>query len=157
MDNRSLNAYLKTIYVLEETKTAASTANIAKALDITPASVSEMLQKLAKENYVSYSPYHGVQLTVKGKEIATKAVRKHRLLEAFLKNTLKLKDNNEVRRQAGELVHSLSDKADQQLCIFLSRPKEDPVDRGEIPHCTKRITCEECLKENHGKVGKPSF
>ena len=156
MDEKSLNSYLKTIYVLYEAKIPTSTVSIAKALNVKPGSVTEMLQKLAKEGYVSYSPYHGAELNEKGKNIAKKIIRKHRLLEAFLKNILKL-DDDEVRKQASELLHSLSDHADQQLCIFLSRPTEDPVDHGDIPHCTKKISCNQCLKENHGKIGKPDF
>ena len=156
MNERSLNSYLKAIYVLEESRQEASTINIARALNIASASVTEMIKKLAAVNYVTYSPYHGVTLTGKGKYLARKCIRKHRLLETFLKNILKLK-NKETYTQAAALEHSLSDTADQQLCIFLSRPKEDPLDHRYIPHCIKKISCGQCLKENHGKVGKPEI
>lgn len=156
MDEKTKSVYLKTIYLIEEKGGKATTLNIANQLKIKSASVTEMLQKLAKENYVSYSPYHGVVLTKKGARTAKKIIRKHRLLETFLKNTLQL-SNKEVCEQAGHLGHSFSDNADQHLCIFLNRPKEGAVDHGNIPHCTKKISCGQCLKENYGKVARPNI
>lgn len=140
----SVNQYIKTIYLLVQENKEASTLNIAKKLGIKSASVTEMLKKLASDGSVNYSPYHGVTLTKRGEEIAKKLIRKHLLLEAFLKNILKLSDE-EVCKQASALEDSLTDHADQQLCIFLKRPTEGPIEKEAIPHCTKKISCEECL------------
>jgi DtxR family Mn-dependent transcriptional regulator len=148
MDRKTAGAYLKAIYVLEEDGKEASTVMLANSMGVRPASVTEIAQKLASEKLVDYSPYHGVRLTKKGKEAAEKIVRKHRLIETFLKNTLSVK--NDISGQASGMEHSLSDHADEQLCIFLGRPMHS-VDNKEIPHCTKKITCETCLRENHQK------
>ncbi len=148
MEEKSFNSYLLAIYLLEESGAEPSTIVIARSLKIQPGSVTEMLKKLAAQGYVNYLPYQGASLTGKGNEAAKKIIRKHRLLETFLKNTLKIEDK-ECCRQAAALQHSLSDTADQQLCIFLHRPLEGPVDHGSIPHCTKKISCGQCLKSNN--------
>ncbi len=155
MDDKSTSAYLKAIYALEENGKGATTVSIATALNIRPASVTEMLKKLAAAKCIVYSPYHGAKLTDKGRVTAKKTIRKHRLLETFLKKILKLSDG-EICKQASAMEYALSDHADQQLCVFLHRPKEGP-DHGDIPHCTKKISCGKCLKTNYNKVAKPNI
>ena len=150
---KSTNQYLKIIYLIQRDKEEATTLAIAAKLAIKPASVTEMLKKLAEEKYVTYTPYQGAKLTEKGNRVAKKIMRKHLLLEAFLKNILKLSDK-EVCKQAQAMEDSLSDHADQQLCIFLNRPTQGPIDKGSIPHCTKKISCEDCLSGNGEKIRK---
>lgn len=144
MEESNANSYLKAIHLLGESGEGATTLNIARQLGIRPASVTEMLKKLAKANYVSYSPYHGVRLTKKGKNTARKIIRKHLLLEILLKKILKLSDA-EVCRQATAMESALSDHADQQLCVFLGRPTRGAVDDGDIFRCTKKISCKKCM------------
>jgi DtxR family Mn-dependent transcriptional regulator len=142
------------MYAIEKTGERATTAAIAQKLEVQPASVTEMLKKLAQNGFIVYSPYHGAQLTKKGTRTAKKIMRKHLLLETFLKNILKLNDQD-VCAQASALEDSLTDRADQQLCIFLNRPREGPIERARIPHCTKKITCEACLACNETNIRSP--
>ncbi len=105
-----------------------------------------MLKKLADKEYVEYSPYHGACLTAKGAQIAEKITRKHRLLERFLNDVLKLK-KDEVHVQACEMEHTLSDEAEESLCRFLNHPDNCPDDNQTIPACDLPFTtCEDCLE-----------
>ncbi len=151
---KSANAYLRAIHAIEEEGAVPTTVMIAQKLNVRPASVTEMLKKLADGGLITYSPYHGAKLTKKGNESAKKMVRKHLLLETFLKNILKLNDE-EVCKQASALEDSLTDHADQQLCVFLNRPMKGAIEPAPIPHCTKKITCESCLACNGGKGQVP--
>lgn len=144
MDNKSGYAYLRAVYLLQEEGKDLSTTNIAKVLEVKPASVSEMLKKLAKEKYVMYRPYKNIELTETGKKEAKKAVRRHRILEDFLVRILKV-GKNEVCKQAEAMESTLSDKAEIELCRFLDRPMEDPLEHKPIPHCQMKISCERCL------------
>ncbi|MBP9790901.1 MAG: metal-dependent transcriptional regulator, partial [Bacteroidia bacterium] len=77
--------YLKAIFQLQEDeKGKISTNSIAERLSTTPATVSDMLQKLAAKKMVNYLKYYGVSLTAGGKKKAINVVRKHRLWELFL-------------------------------------------------------------------------
>jgi DtxR family Mn-dependent transcriptional regulator len=149
--------YLKTVYVLSRNNGAVSTTDIAQSLKVAPASVTEMLQKLAKKGYVKYSPYQGTVLTSKGLQIAEKITRKHRLLERFLHDLLKL-DYTKVHDQACEMEHSLSDDAEESLCRLLKHPDRCPDDGKTIPACDLPFTsCEECImlhKKGLEEVGK---
>ena len=146
MPHKSSEDYLKTIYDLSQNGKEVSTTKISQALRIAPASVTEMLKKLAKKGYITYSPYHGTTLTNEGRQIAEKITRKHRLLERFLHDILKI-DKDKVHSQACEMEHSLSDEAEESLCRFLKHPDRCPDDGKMIPPCDLQIeSCAECLQ-----------
>lgn len=145
MGRKSVEDYLKTVYILSRNGSSANTSEISRTMKIAPASVTEMLKKLAEKGYVKYSPYHGTTLTDDGRRIAEKVSRKHRLLERFLHDVLKI-DNVKVHSQACEMEHSLSDDAEESLCRFLRHPDQCPDDGKAIPPCDLQIrSCEECI------------
>ena len=86
--SENVEEYLETIYKKSLSEGIAKTTEISKDLGIAPGSVTQMLKKLEEEGYVNYYQYKGVKLTDKGFKIARSIVRKHRLLETFLYNTL---------------------------------------------------------------------
>lgn len=146
MEQKSTQDYLKAIYGISKNKDIVSTTEISHRLDITPASVTEMLKKLAEEGYVKYSPYHGSALTEKGLKEAKKVTRKHRLLETFLSDVLHI-GKDKVHVQACKMEHSLSDEAEESLCRFLKHPDTCSDDGKTIPACDLPFsTCEECIK-----------
>ncbi|OGS43876.1 MAG: hypothetical protein A3K76_07305 [Euryarchaeota archaeon RBG_13_57_23] len=134
--------YLKIIYNLTEEGGAAKTTEIAAALGVAPASVTEMLHKLAEQRYISHTPYKGVILRPKGKRIACKIARRHRLLERFLADIVGTKGKS-IHEQACKMEHAITDEAEKNLCRLLNRPKTCPGGRN-IPKCQRPITCEKC-------------
>jgi DtxR family Mn-dependent transcriptional regulator len=157
MSRKSVEDYLKTVYILSRNGSGASTTEISRTMKIAPASVTEMLKKLAENGYVNHSPYHGTTLTPLGVEEAQKVARKHRLLEKFLSDVLHIK-NAEIHKQACEMEHALSDEAEESLCRFLKHPDTCPDDGKIIPACNLPFSsCEECIQlHNKGleEVGK---
>jgi DtxR family Mn-dependent transcriptional regulator len=157
MSQKSVQDYLKAVYDQSRNGTAVSTTDISKALKVAPASVTEMLKKLAENGYVNYSPYHGSTLTQKGVQEAQKVARKHRLLERFLSDVLHIR-GEQVHTQACEMEHALSDEAEESLCRFLKHPDKCPDDGKIIPACNLPFaSCEECIQlHNKGleEVGK---
>ena len=84
--------YLKAIYHLSQHgEESVSTNALAEEMKTTPASVSDMVRKLSKKKAVNYQKYRGVNVSDKGKDIALKVIRKHRLWEVFLVEKLKFK------------------------------------------------------------------
>lgn len=143
--SENIEEYLETIYKKSQTD-MAKTTEISKDLGIAPGSVTQMLKKLEEEGYVNYYQYKGVKLTDKGYKIARSIVRKHRLLETFLYNTLGI-DIEDLHEQACAMEHSLSDEAERKLCQLLEYPDECPDDHNIIPICDLNIqTCYECSK-----------
>ncbi len=153
----STEEYLEALYTLTQDGKAAATSDLSKRLNIAPASVTEMLKKLADSGYLNYLPYQGVTLTPAGFEIAEKMARRHRLLERFLHDTLKI-GNDRVHHEACVMEHGLSDETERALCQNLKAPDKCPDDEKVIPACNLSFkSCEECQQwgpDNLDKVGK---
>ena len=118
--------YLKAIYLLE-TKNGkpASASKIAERLAVAPASVTEMVQRLARDGLVKHVRYGGVSLTGRGRRAALRVVRRHRLLETFLVSELGM-DWAQVHDEAETLEHSISDRLLAAIAAKLGNPVRDP-------------------------------
>jgi DtxR family transcriptional regulator, Mn-dependent transcriptional regulator len=125
MVTKAQEDYLETIAHLETEGKTATTQEIARHLGISPASVSENLRKLAKDNLVKYSPYKGALLTPQGQKIALDVVRRHRLVERFLVDKLGIKWED-VHEEAHKMEHSISKKVGDKLFKILGEPKTCP-------------------------------
>ncbi len=117
--------YLKTIYLLREREGAATTTGIAAVLEVTPASVTGMIKKLAELKLVRHTPYQGVELTKSGEKIALEMVRHHRLLELFLFEALGY-SWDEVHAEADALEHVISEEFEERMAARLGDPVVDP-------------------------------
>jgi len=151
--SRELEEYLESLYILTDAnRTPAKTTDLAKRLGVAPPSVTEMLQKLDRENLARYSRYEGTILTERGIEIGRRMVRRHRLMERFLYDILKIRKER-IHEEACQLEHDISGDAEEALCRVLKHPEECPDDREFIPPCYKDITnCVECQeKETKGQ------
>ena len=84
MPTPSMEDYLERIYKLIDEKGYARVSDIAEGLEVHPSSVTKMIQKLDKDNYLIYEKYRGLILTNKGKKMGKRLVDRHHLLEDFL-------------------------------------------------------------------------
>ncbi|MBN3522348.1 transcriptional regulator MntR [Paenibacillus apiarius] len=84
MPTPSMEDYLERIYKLIDEKGYARVSDIAEGLEVHPSSVTKMIQKLDKDQYLIYEKYRGLVLTSKGKKIGKRLVDRHQLLEHFL-------------------------------------------------------------------------
>jgi len=118
--------YAKAIYALQTRRAGAVTNGaLAERLDVTPGSVSSMVKKLNELGIVEHDPYHGVQLTERGERMALRVIRKHRLLELFLVESLGMSWDR-VHRDAEVLEHHLSDELAAIIAERLGQPTHDP-------------------------------
>lgn len=118
--------YLKAIYHLSRAGNEdISTNAIADHLKTKPASVSDMVQKLARKGVLKYRKYKGVRITPSGKKIALTIIRKHRLWELFLVEKLNF-HWDEVHDVAEQLEHIKSPLLVNRLEEFLGFPQYDP-------------------------------
>ena len=127
----STQDYLKTIYELTENGGSASTNALAQKLKISAPSVTGMIQKLATEKppLVEYQKHQGVTLTKDGKRAALEVIRHHRLLEAWLVQTLGY-SWDEVHEEAERLEHVISEDFERRIAAAMGHPIRDP--HGEL-------------------------
>ncbi len=117
--------YLKAIYILGLTHSPVSTTALADHLGYSPATVTEMFQKLAKRGWVIYELYQGVTLTDSGRLTAMNVLRRHRLLETFLVSVLGV-SWDKVHTEAENLEHAISDDLLDRIDEYLEFPGFDP-------------------------------
>jgi DtxR family Mn-dependent transcriptional regulator len=123
----SIQDYLKNIYELTEGGENASTNALARKLNISAPSVTGMIQKLAssKPALVEYHKHQGVTLTREGRKAALEVIRHHRLLEAWLVQTLGY-SWDEVHEEAERLEHVISEDFERRIAAAMGHPIRDP-------------------------------
>lgn len=118
--------YLKAILILSGSPDRTISTNaIASKLNMSAASVTDMLKRLSDKELIAYKRYKGASLTPEGQRIATTQIRKNRLWEVFLVQTLGM-SWDEVHEVAEQLEHISSDRVTDLLDTFLGKPKFDP-------------------------------
>lgn len=129
---KAVDDLLKTVYELQEQITPESvpTTSLARQLNISAASVTDMIKRLAEptdngEALLTHKPYHGVRLTARGERIALEVIRHHRLIELYLVEKLGY-SWDEVHAEAERLEHVISEKLEARMAAALNNPTLDP-------------------------------
>jgi DtxR family Mn-dependent transcriptional regulator len=119
--------YLKAVYTLcrESPAGEAAMSRIAALVGVTTGTATTMVKKLAAAKFARYERFGGVTLTLKGTKAAVDILRRHRLIETFLVETLKL-DWSLVHDEAERLEHAVSPAVLEALDAHLGRPSADP-------------------------------
>jgi DtxR family Mn-dependent transcriptional regulator len=117
--------YLKTIYRLQERDGIAYTSALAEAMQVSAASATGMIKKLAARKLVRYSPYQGVVLSKGGLMVALETIRHHRLLELYLTASLGYGWDT-AHDEAERLEHVISEDLEERIFEALGRPNRDP-------------------------------
>lgn len=117
--------YLEAIYRLEKKGGSAKTMDLANKLKVVPGSITNTIESLEKRGLIKHKPYMGVNLTKKGRIIATNVLRRHRLAERLLTDLLHL-DWSEVHNAACKLEHALSPEILEPLENALEHPTTCP-------------------------------
>lgn len=123
--SRSVEDYLKAVYSLSEQGEAAGTSELARALDVQPASVTGMIKRLAEGGLLEHEPYRGVRLTEKGEREALRVLRRHRIIETYLVERLAY-TWDDVHAEAERLEHTASDTLIDRMAEALGNPTRDP-------------------------------
>ena len=156
MPKEDTEEYLEAILDLGGQHGQVKTTDLSKKLKLSPASVTEKVQRLAQAKLVLYKPYGGVKLTHKGRQQALRLKRKHRLLEVFLSKVLHLRPSN-IHEEACKMEHVLSDEAEMAMCRLLGGPVSCPHG-SVIPPCeTEKGSCAQCLEDKSVKNARSSI
>ena len=131
--------YIKQIYLeaQKDSRERVPMKRLADGVGVSPGTATSMVKSLARSGLIDYEPRGGSRLTLEGEQLALNVLRRHRLVEAFLVDVLKL-DWSEVHGEAELLEHAISDKVLEKIDELMGRPRVDPhgdpipTNRGEI-------------------------
>ena len=133
--------YLETMYEFYEHDASlrVRTGDLAERLGVSPASATEMIQRLSGKGYIDYQRYKGAKLTQKGLEHGRMMKRRHRLAEVLL---ARIPFDGNMHETACRLEHAIDDDLEVALTVLLGNPMLDPSGR-EIPrsgdHLEQRV------------------
>jgi DtxR family transcriptional regulator, Mn-dependent transcriptional regulator len=158
--SQSQEDYVKALYQLRREDRAVTTSELAERIQVSAASATEMLGKLASFGLVDHDRYHGAALTATGEAVALEMIRHHRLLEIFLTRALGYRWD-EVHEEAERLEHHISERLEERIFVSLGRPDVDPhgdpipTREGEMPSEQHR-TLAECHRGEQLEVRRVS-
>jgi DtxR family transcriptional regulator, Mn-dependent transcriptional regulator len=162
MPTSTAENYLKAIWLSEDRSRGIATVGaLAGALRLTPGSVTTMAKGLAAKGLLEHLPREGVRLTAEGRTAALKVLRKHRLVEAFLVQVLKM-DWTEVHQEAEALEHAISDRVLERIDAMLGHPAADPhgdpipSPKGRLEEPSERTTLATCAPNKPLRVARIS-
>ncbi len=123
--SQAIEDYLKAIYTLAQQERPVTTTGLAQHLGVAPASVTNMVKRLARLRLLRHTPYHGVELIEAGEKVALEVIRHHRLLELYLSRHLGV-SLDRVHSEADRLEHVLSEDVEERIAVALGQPALDP-------------------------------
>ena len=117
--------YLQIMFWLEEAGLPITGANIARAMQLSPPTVHEMIGRLERDGYISRADDKSLQFTDEGRQHATAIVRRHRLIERFLTDVLGI-PWDEVHEEAERLEHAMSPVLEERMLAAIGDAKTCP-------------------------------
>lgn len=129
--------YLETLYEFHEKQPGRRVKNgdLATFLEISPASATEMVQRLAKNGYVDNQPYKGALLTAEGMILGKQIKRRHRLAEVLLS---RLPFDGDIHQTACRMEHAFDDDLEVCISLLLGNPTIDNSGK-QIPDARQEL------------------
>ena len=121
----AIQHYRREIYKLGDAGEPVSVTALARAQEVSPASASAMVKKLAALGLAEHERYRGISLTPAGQRVALEVIRHHRLLELYLAETLGV-HVDDVHEEADKLEHVISEELEARIDRALGFPTHDP-------------------------------
>ena len=168
MPSLTVENYIKAIYQIsvQQDKKPVTTGQLATALGVAPGTVTSMLKTLNTAGLARHTPYEGVSLSRTGQVLALRMIRRHRLIEQFLVQTLSM-NWDEVHDEAEHMEHAVSDLLVDRIDEYLGRPEVDPhgdpIPRGTTASIPERMNEYHTLstfptgfrrRQGEGRVGR---
>ena len=120
MISKSLEEYLKTIYVLKKQNGNVRVTDIANYMNCTKPSVNKAINSLKDNGYLNYEAYGTIEMTKKGEDLSKKILETYDIVYLFLKEVLCL-DELEAKKEAEKIKLSMSDKTINSLARYIHK------------------------------------
>ena len=117
--------YLETLFWLYEAGLPMTGANVARAMQLSPPTVHEMVGRLERDGYITRAADKAISFTEQGRAHAEAIVRRHRLIERFLTDVLGI-PWDEVHEEAERLEHAMSPVLEERMLAAIGDAKTCP-------------------------------
>jgi len=117
--------YLQALFWLQEAELPMTGANVARAMQLSPPTVHEMIGRLVDDGYVAREPDKSLRFTDEGRRHAEAIVSRHRLIERFLTDVLGI-PWDEVHEEAERMEHAMSPRLEERMLAAIGDAKTCP-------------------------------
>ncbi|MEZ5073266.1 MAG: metal-dependent transcriptional regulator [Solirubrobacterales bacterium] len=117
--------YLQALFWLQEAELPMTGANVARAMQLSPPTVHEMVGRLVDDGYVAREPDKSLRFTAEGRRHAEAIVSRHRLIERFLSDVLGI-PWDEVHEEAERMEHAMSPRLEERMLAAIGDAKTCP-------------------------------
>lgn len=148
MISKSLEEYIKTMYILKKQNDNIRVTDIANKMNCTKPSVNKALNNLKEEKLVNYETYGTIELTQEGENLAKKILEAYDIVYVFLKEVLSLEDE-EAKSEAEKIKSSISDSTINKLAKYV----HEVLGLSNL-NCNYDINqekCRSCVKRKYNK------
>ena len=117
--------YLQSLFWLQEAELPMTGANVARAMQLSPPTVHEMIGRLVEDGYIAREPDKSLRFTDDGRQHAEAIVTRHRLIERFLTDVLGI-PWDEVHEEAERMEHAMSPRMEERMMAAIGDAKTCP-------------------------------
>lgn len=155
MISKSLEEYLKTMYVLKKQNGNIRVTDIAQKMNCTKPSVNKAVNNLKENGFINYESYGTIELTETGENLAKKTLETYDIVYVFLKDVLNL-DTEEAEKEAESLKLAMSDITVNSLAKYVHKALDlnsldcdYDINKEKCRCCARRLS-----KKNKDEKGK---
>lgn len=143
MISKSLEEYIKTMYILKKQNGNVRVTDIANKMNCTKPSVNKALHNLKDNNLVNYQSYGTIELTASGEDLAKKIIEAYDIVYLFLKDVLNLEEG-EAEIEAQNIKSVISDDTINKLAKYVHKVLD--LNNLDCDYDVNREKCRSCLR-----------
>ena len=146
MISKSLEEYLKTMYILNKQKGKVRVTDVAKNMNCTKASVNKAVKNLKNNGFLNYETYGAIELTEAGENLAKKILEAYDIVYLFLKDVLNL-DKEDAEKEAERIKMAISDETINKLAKYVH--KELDLNNLDCNYDINKEKCRSCARRKN--------
>ena len=149
MISRSLEEYLKCMYILKQQNDNIRVTDIAEKMNCTKPSVNKAINNLKENGLVNYESYGKIELTDSGEDLAKKIIETYDIVYLFLKDVLGL-DEEEAESEAENIKSSINDNTINKLARYVHKTLS--LNNLDCNYDVNKEVCRACVRRTANKV-----
>ena len=149
MISKSLEEYLKSMYILKKQNNNIRVTDIAEKMNCTKPSVNKAIRNLKEKNLVNYESYGKIELTEEGENLAKKIIETYDIVYVFLKDVLQI-DEKEAEEEAEKIKSSINDNTINKLAKYIHKTLD--LNNLDCNYDVNKEVCRSCLRRTSKKI-----
>ena len=149
MISKSLEEYLKSMYILKKQNNNIRVTDIAEKMNCTKPSVNKAIRNLKEKNLVNYESYGKIELTEEGENLAKKIIETYDIVYVFLKYVLEI-DEKEAEEEAEKIKSSINDNTINKLAKYIHKTLD--LNNLDCNYDVNKEVCRSCLRRTSKKI-----